>query len=103
MKYTFVQEFDKVVGLSAMPKTVIRHEVEGDITLYELLEQFGVFLKASGFTFDGYLDIVEDNTQQTETTFGLPEEEQEEPKEYEIGWYNTPDEPGMTRIGVSEK
>jgi len=46
------------------------------------------------------LDIVEDNTQQTETTFGLPDDEQEEPKEYEIGWYNTP---GETRIGVSEK
>ena len=86
-KYTFIQEDEH------HPKTTIRHEVEGTITISELIENFERFLKASGFTFDGYLDIVSDRE-----SFDF-----KDTPEHEIGWYNTPDEPGITRIGISEK
>jgi hypothetical protein len=86
-KYTLIQEDDH------HPKTIIRHEVEGVITLTDLIENFEIFLKASGYTFDGYLDIV---TDQESLEF-------EDKPEHEVGWYNTPDEPGITRIGISEK
>jgi len=85
-KYTFIHEDEQ------HPKTTIKHEVEGVITLTDLIENFERFLKASGYTFDGYLDIVDKESSYPKET-----------PEHEVGWYNTPDEPGITRIGISEK
>ena len=87
MKYTFIQEDE------FRPRTSIKHEIEDNVTLPELVEHFERFLKASGFAFDGYLDIVMDKE----------EYDTKDTTEYEIGWYNMPDEPGITRLGISEK
>lgn len=87
MKYTFIQEDSDRI------KTIIKHEIDGIVSLTDLVEHFERFLKASGYVFDGYLDFVDDKG----------ENEPKDTPEFEIGWYNIPDEPGITRLGISEK
>ena len=42
-----------------VPPSVVVLEVEC-VTLSELLEHFGYFLKACGYSFDGHVDVVSD-------------------------------------------
>lgn len=39
----------------------IRVELSSESTISEVLEQFEGFLRASGYHFDGTIDIIEDN------------------------------------------
>lgn len=48
-KYLFVQEYE---GYK------ITQEFDGQTDLYEMIANFETFLRAAGFNFEGYLDIV---------------------------------------------
>ena len=49
-KYYFVQEYEDYK---------LTQEFDGQTDLHEMIANFESFLRASGFHFDGYLDIVE--------------------------------------------
>lgn len=55
---TFTYQYDK-----HSPKVVLK--IKGpDTTLTEAIEQFELFLKAAGYSFDGQLDFTEDQTRE---------------------------------------
>ncbi len=61
-KYTFKQEYAGFTGYSASaPPSTITMEVNGELSLPQVLERFEEFLRGAGFFFDGHLDIVNDD------------------------------------------
>lgn len=60
-KYTFKQEFTPDFNPygTSVPSTITM-ELDGDLTLSQLLERFEEFLRGAGFQTDGYLDFVPD-------------------------------------------
>ena len=54
-KHYYSQEFDDLAH------TKVTFEVGEDASLNQMLDAFQYFLKASGFSFDGYLDFVKDD------------------------------------------
>lgn len=67
-KYTFKQEYKPDFNPygTSVPSTVTM-EIDGDVNLTQLLERFEEFLKGSGFHFDGHLDFVFDDCNDTLT------------------------------------
>lgn len=53
MMITFIYQYEP-----SSPKVVF--EMSADSTLSEVVEQFDLFLKASGYSFEGTLDIVDE-------------------------------------------
>lgn len=53
-RYTFTSQ-------SKTSKTIIKVETE-EVSLTDLLERFEDFLRACGFSFEGYLDFVPEDT-----------------------------------------
>ena len=54
-KHYYSQQFDDLAH------TKVTFEVGEDASLTQMLDAFEHFLKASGFSFDGYLDFVKDD------------------------------------------
>lgn len=58
-KYTFKQEYTGFSGLSeSVPPSTITMEINGDVSLTQVLERFEEFLRGAGFHFDGHLDFI---------------------------------------------
>lgn len=53
-------------GNSGYPESKIEITIGADSTLSEVIEKFESFLKASGYIFNGTLDIVEDEQHELE-------------------------------------
>lgn len=47
---------------------VVTHEFDAEY-LYDVIEQFQMFLKGAGYQFDGDLDIIEDRTKHSQHYF----------------------------------
>lgn len=47
----------KLIGSSLNAK--VEFDINDEVTLYELLEIFELFLKANGYVFEGHLDFIE--------------------------------------------
>lgn len=61
-KYTFKQEYSGFTGFSeSTPASTITMEVNGELSLPQILERFEEFLRGAGFYFDGHLDFVNDD------------------------------------------
>jgi len=61
-KYTFKQEYSGFTGFSeAVPPTTITMEVNGELSLPQIVERFEEFLRGAGFHFNGHLDFVNDD------------------------------------------
>ena len=60
-KYTFICERDNNDYLLRIPKTSNTFVVEGEQTLFELIEKFEDFLRGNGYVFDGHFDLVDPN------------------------------------------
>lgn len=77
-KYTFKQEYSgfKVHDIGH-PPTTVSMEIEGDLSLPQILERFEDFLRGAGFRFDGYLDFVQDDEPNNEFTMEFPDGTQE--------------------------
>lgn len=61
-KYTFKQEYAGFTGFAtSAPPSTITMEVNGELSLPQVLERFEEFLRGAGFYFDGHLDIVNDD------------------------------------------
>lgn len=56
----------------ALDTHIVRHEFSAE-TYWEVIEQFEMFLKGAGYSFDGMLDIV-DPIDETMVTLDLPEQ-----------------------------
>jgi hypothetical protein len=62
-KYTFKQEYPGFVGFSdSAPPSTITMEINGELSLTQVLERFEEFLRGAGFHFDGHLDFVDDDS-----------------------------------------
>ena len=55
-KYLFIQEYKD---------SKITHEFDGQTDLYEVIEQFEHFLRGAGFHFEGHLDIVNEEEEES--------------------------------------
>lgn len=56
--HVFIYKSD---GLGVVPPVSIQHRIDGrETSLPEMLEAFECYLKACGYSFDGHVDIVED-------------------------------------------
>jgi hypothetical protein len=53
---TFINE----VEYDGVPRTTNMSETEA-VELHDILKEFELFLKGSGYVFEGHLDIVEDS------------------------------------------
>lgn len=65
MKITFKCEhfnYNDYTGEVKGTNKIVTHELLNDVSLTEVLEGFEEFLRGSGFTFDGYIDVVPHET-----------------------------------------
>lgn len=62
-KYTFKQEYEGFTSLNtSSPPSSLTMELNGDLNLTQILERFEEFLRGAGFHFEGYLDFVQDES-----------------------------------------
>ena len=60
-KYTFKQEYPGYSGFAtSTPPSTVTMEINGELSLPQVLERFEEFLRGAGFHFDGHLDFVND-------------------------------------------
>ena len=61
MIFRFIKEDTGApLGINTGPDVDVEMVLDGDPTIGELLEAFERFMVASGYGFDGHLDLVED-------------------------------------------
>lgn len=66
-KYTFKQEYSGYTGFATeIPPSAITMEINGELSLPQVLERFEEFLRGAGFYLDGHLDIVNDEELSTD-------------------------------------
>lgn len=57
-EYVFIAKWS---NYGSVPDTKIIHCVEGETSLPEILQSFEDFLRGSGFSFDGSIQVVEND------------------------------------------
>ena len=72
MSYTFTKEDEGYSGsYSYVPPKTITHTVEADdADLYQLCAAFEDFLRGCGYVFDGHIEVVEDETDESAVAQG---------------------------------
>jgi hypothetical protein len=65
----YIKFINYTSGSSDYPEAKIEITFGNDATLSEILEKFENFLRASGYVFKGSLDILEDDSEQTNNTY----------------------------------
>ena len=56
----YIKLIHHTTGCSSYPESMVEITLDSHSTLTEVIEKFEVFLRACGYVFDGYLDIVKE-------------------------------------------